>query len=75
MVIQKGERYRHYKGNEYLVLAIARHSETTEQMVIYEGQYTDPEFGHNPVWARPYDEFIEEVEVDGTMVSRFTHIT
>ena len=43
---QKGERYRHFKGNLYEVLAVASHSETAQQLVIYEGLY-----GEHPVYA------------------------
>lgn len=65
MEIQKGI-YRHYKGNEYEVLMVARHSETEEEMVVYRALYGD--YG---VWVRPYAMFMEKVEVDGEMVDRF----
>ncbi|KYJ87359.1 DUF1653 domain-containing protein [Sulfurovum riftiae] len=58
--------YRHYKGNEYEVLMIARHSETEEPMVVYRALYGD--YG---VWVRPYEMFMEKVEVNGEMVDRF----
>jgi len=58
--------YRHYKGNEYEVLMIARHSETEEPMVVYRALY-----GEYGVWARPYEMFMEKVEVNGEMVERF----
>ena len=54
MEIQKGI-YRHYKGNEYEVLMIARHSETEEEMVVYRALYGD--YG---VWVRPYKMFVEK---------------
>ncbi|MBR1752086.1 MAG: DUF1653 domain-containing protein [Ruminococcus sp.] len=49
-------RYRHYKGNEYEVLAIARHSETLEAMVVYKALY-----GSGDVWVRPADMWNEPV--------------
>jgi len=63
--IQKGI-YRHYKGNEYEVLMTVRHSETEEWMVVYRALY-----GEYGIWVRPYDMFIEKVEVDGESVERF----
>jgi len=48
--------YKHYKGDYYIVLDIAYHSETLEKMIIYRGLYDD-----NKLWARPYDTFFDEV--------------
>ncbi|MBR3598761.1 MAG: DUF1653 domain-containing protein, partial [Lachnospiraceae bacterium] len=56
----------HYKGNKYKVLGIAKHSETLEEMVVYQAQYGD--FG---IWVRPKDMFFEMVVVDGKTVPRF----
>lgn len=58
--------YRHYKGNLYEVLAVARHSETEEPHVVYKTLYGD--YSH---WVRPLHMFVEEVEVDGKTVPRF----
>lgn len=66
--IVKG-RYRHYKGNEYEVLYVAKHSETLEPMVVYRALYGD--FG---VWVRPASMWNEYVEKDGIKVKRFTLI-
>lgn len=55
-----GRVYRHYKGDYYLVEDIARHSETDEEMVIYRGLYED-----GPLWCRPYNLFIDEVNRNG----------
>ena len=62
-------RYRHFKGNEYEVLYIARHTETMEQMVVYKALYGD--FG---VWVRPASMWDEEIERDGKIIKRFTYI-
>ena len=62
-------RYRHYKGNEYEVIAVARHSETEEELVVYRKLYDD-----YSLWVRPLEMFGEEVPVDGIMVPRFTWI-
>jgi len=59
-------RYRHYKGNEYEVTAIARHSETEEKMVVYRQLY-----GDHSLWVRSLAMFLEEVSVDGRKVPRF----
>lgn len=52
-----GQLYRHFKGNLYRVLCVAMHTETGEDLVIYEGQY-----GENPVFARPLAMFLEPVD-------------
>ena len=59
-------RYRHYKGNEYTVLCVARHSETLEQLVVYRQEY-----GDRGLWVRPAAMFAETVVVDGQTVPRF----
>lgn len=62
-----GGKYRHYKGNEYVVLAIATHSETEEEMVVYQAQY-----GEKKVWVRPESMWNETVTLpDGKKVLRF----
>lgn len=67
--IKTNIKYRHFKGNEYLVLHIAKHSETLEDMVVYQALYG--EFG---IWIRPLDMFLEQVERDGLMIDRFKEI-
>ncbi len=63
-------KYRHYKNKEYRVVGIARHSETLEDMVIYEPLYkSDSKF-----WVRPLAMFVENVEVDGKIMPRFEYI-
>ena len=62
-------RYRHYKGNEYTVLGVARHSETLEELVVYRQEY-----GERGLWVRPAAMFAETVEVEGKSVPRFQRI-
>lgn len=65
----KPGRYRHFKGKEYEVLAVAKHSETLEPMVIYRALY-----GDGDVWVRPLSGWHETVQKDGVTVKRFTYI-
>src|SRR5438270_6395878 len=62
-------RYRHYKGNEYTVLGVARHSETHVELVVYRQEY-----GEHGLWVRPKTMFMETVTVDGTEVPRFQRL-
>lgn len=62
-------RYRHYKGNDYEVVAVARHSETLDLVVVYKALY-----GDGGLWVRPYAMFCEDVVVDGRPVRRFAPI-
>ena len=62
-------RYRHFKGNEYQVLGVARHSETEEELVVYRALYGD--YG---LWVRPASMWFEEVTRDGVTQPRFTYI-
>lgn len=63
-------KYRHYKGNEYQVLDLARHSESEEWMVVYR-----PLYGDGDMWVRPFEMFFEQVTLpDGTPVPRFEKI-
>ena len=64
-------KYRHFKGNEYMVLAIAKHSETLEDFVVYEALYDNKV---SKMWVRPLKMFTETVEKDGKMVNRFEYI-
>jgi len=59
-------RYRHYRGNHYDVLGVARHSETEERMVVYRKLY-----GDQSMWVRPMVMFLETVQVEGSEVPRF----
>lgn len=62
-------RWRHFKGNEYVVLGIAQHSETLEPMVVYRALY-----GDGGLWVRPAAMWLETVERDGQSFPRFTYI-
>lgn len=61
-------KYKHYKGKEYEVVGVARHSETLEKLVVYKALY-QPE-GEN-IWVRPLKMFLEEIEIDGIKKPRF----
>ena len=62
-------RYRHFKGGEYEVIGIARHSETREEMVVYRALY-----GEGGLWVRPLSMWEETVTRDGKTYTRFTYI-
>ncbi len=62
-------RYRHFKGNEYEVIGVAKHSETLEEMVVYRALY-----GERGLWVRPAAMWNEIVERDGKRFQRFTRI-
>ena len=65
----KPGRYRHFKGKEYEVLGVARHSETEEELVVYRALY-----GDFSLWVRPVSMWNETVERDGNTFRRFTYI-
>jgi hypothetical protein len=60
--------YRHFKGSEYRVMGVARHSETEEQLVVYH-----PLYGDRTWWVRPLAMFTEVVEHEGSTVPRFAY--
>jgi len=62
-------RYRHYKGKEYTVTGVARHSETEEELVVYRQEY-----GDHGLWVRPKDMFLETLDVAGQTVPRFKYL-
>jgi len=65
----KSGRYRHYKGNEYEVIGMAKHSESLEDMVVYKALYKE-----NELWVRPASMWNELVDVDGKTVKRFESV-
>lgn len=62
-------KYRHYKGPEYLVIGVARHSETEEELVVYKKLY-----GDHSLWVRPLSMFTETVVIDGLAKQRFEKV-
>ena len=62
-------KYRHYKGGEYEVIGVAKHSETLEEMVVYRALY-----GEGGIWVRPAYMWDEPVNVNGKTVKRFEKI-
>ncbi len=62
-------KYRHFKGNEYEVLAVANHSETMEKMVVYKALY-----GEGEIWVRPLSMWDEKITRDGKTFKRFEYI-
>jgi len=62
-------RYQHYKGQEYEVFEVARHSETEEMLVVYRCLYGDFSW-----WVRPLPMFIETVVVEGKALPRFRYV-
>lgn len=69
MSVVIGGKYEHYKGKPYRVIAIAKHSETLEDLVVYQQLY-----GEEGVWVRPLKMFLETVEVEGKTLPRFRYI-
>ena len=61
-----GGKYKHFKGNEYLVLMLAKDSETGEEVVVYKALY-----GNNDIWVRPLKMFLEQIVRYGEKINRF----
>lgn len=64
-------KYKHFKGDLYNVIGIAKHSETLEELVVYEALYDNP---RSKLWVRPKEMFLEKVERDGKVIPRFEYI-
>lgn len=67
--IKLNTKYRHFKGNDYLVLYTAKDSETLEDMVVYKALY-----GECGIWVRPLSMFLEIIERDGLEMERFSEV-
>ncbi|MGJ8693489.1 MAG: DUF1653 domain-containing protein [Thalassotalea sp.] len=63
-------KYQHFKGNFYRVLHLAKHSETEEDLVVYQ-----PLYGEGGIWVRPLAMFDETIERDGKTLKRFSYIS
>ena len=64
-------KYRHYKGKNYKVMGIVRHSETLEELVLYKSLYESKKFPKGTLWARPKKMFLENVKLGNKEVPRF----
>ena len=69
VLVEIGAKYRHFKGREYEVIAVAKDSENLKPMVVYRALY-----GEGQVWVRPMDMFEEIIERDGVVYRRFEKI-
>lgn len=70
--IKKG-KYKHYKGQYYEVLGLVRHSEDDSALVLYKPLYKQHD-GRDDLWVRPYDMFVEKIEINNKEVQRFTFV-
>ncbi len=61
--------YQHYKGNYYQVVSFARHSETLEELIVYQELY-----GNYGMWVRPQDMFLENIFIEGKEIARFKFV-
>lgn len=64
--------YQHYKGNKYIALGVAKHSETLEELVVYITLYDNEQ---SKIWVRPLKMFVEDVEIAGQKVPRFMFLS
>lgn len=61
-----GSLYEHYKGLRYKIMGVARHSETLEELVVYQALY-----GESDIWVRPLNMFLENIVINGQSQPRF----
>lgn len=71
MEIQIGAVYEHYKGKQYRIVGVAKHSETLEELVVYKPLYENPTAD---LWVRPLSMFLEQVNIEGKIIPRFRRI-
>lgn len=70
-----GEMYRHYRNEQlYKIIGVGRDVETLEELVVYEAQYDDANYGHNAIWIRPLDMFMSFVDDSDVKVKRFNKL-
>jgi len=67
--LEIGAIYEHYKGHRYKAIGLAKHSETQEELIVYQDLNDE-----NSLWVRPKDMFLENVNIDGKEVERFKKI-
>ena len=73
--VEVGAKYKHFKGNFYEVIAVARDCEDPQrELVVYKALYDSPEFGPNQVWVRSKEDFLAEVIKDGVKMNRFEEV-
>jgi hypothetical protein len=68
MIIKSGQIWQHFKGGKYKIIAVAKHSETLEDLVIYESLYDNVT---SKYWARPLADFLGTKNIDGKEIQRF----
>ena len=66
--------YKHYKGKKYEVIGVAHHSETLEELVVYQQLYASDKFPVGTLWVRPKSMFEEKVKIAGEEIPRFKFI-
>jgi hypothetical protein len=67
-------KYRHYKGNYYEVIGVARDSETMRELVVYRALYDSSRFGSGSLWIRPLENFNQNVFINGKVQCRFEYV-
>jgi len=72
--IKPGQLYKHYKGDTYKIIVLTKHTETEEDLVVYERQTDVHNNGPAKIWARPLTMFLDIVEFEGYNGPRFTYI-
>jgi len=73
--VKIGGKYKHWKGNLYEIITVARDSENPErEWVVYRALYDSPKFGPNQVWVRTKEMFLEKVRKDGKSFYRFEEV-